>query len=196
MLNRSGCGRAGLMLAVAASSLAAYSIARAETLNEALAAAYHYNPRLDAQRAALRATDESVAIAMSGYRPRIDTQYDVNYQHVNLRPDIPTEGTVHPQNFQVSAEQSLFDGFKTRNAVAGSEADVRAGREQLRAVEQSTLLDAATAYMDIVLNQEVVRLRESNVGFLSTELKATQDRFAVGEVTSEFGFCGLINLRM
>jgi outer membrane protein len=37
--------------------------------------------------------------------------------------------------------------------------------------------------MDVVRDQAIVRLRESNVGFLSKELKATQDRFAVGEVT-------------
>ncbi len=183
MVMRRSVGCAEVMLAVLVTGLAAHSDARAETLNDALASAYQYNPRLDAERAKLRATDESVAVAMSGYRPRIDTQADLSYQHVNLRPDIPTEGTVHPKNYQINAEQNLFDGFRTTNAVRGSEADVRAGREQLRSVEQAVLLEATTAYMDIVRDQAVVRLRESNVGFLSTELKATQDRFAVGEVT-------------
>ena len=45
------------------------------------------------------------------------------------------------------------------------------------------LLQAVTAYMDVVRDQELVRLRENNVNVLSRELKATQDRFAVGEVT-------------
>ena len=44
---------------------------RAETLQEALAATYGYNPRLDAERAFQRATDEDVGRSRSGYRPTI-----------------------------------------------------------------------------------------------------------------------------
>ena len=49
--------------------------------------------------------------------------------------------------------------------------------------ERQVLLEAATAYMDVVRDQAIVRLQENNVNVLSRELKATQDRFAVGEVT-------------
>ena len=43
--------------------------ANAETLEEALADAYLINPVLNAERARLRATDEQVALAKSGYAP-------------------------------------------------------------------------------------------------------------------------------
>jgi hypothetical protein len=43
--------------------------AQATTLNEALAAAYEGNPTLDARRAELRAVDEGVPQALSGWRP-------------------------------------------------------------------------------------------------------------------------------
>ena len=46
--------------------------ARAETIFEALGEAYSSNPDLQAQRAYLRAVDENVAIAKSGFRPTID----------------------------------------------------------------------------------------------------------------------------
>ncbi|MEQ1578896.1 MAG: TolC family outer membrane protein [Hyphomicrobium sp.] len=180
-LFRLGFGMTMLVLAFA--GLSGVTPARAESLNEALASAYQYNPRLDAERARLRATDEDVARAMSGYRPRVDGSADINYQNINTRPITTTEGVAHPKNYAVSAEQNVFNGFQTVNAVKGAEAGVRAGREQLRFVEQSVLLEAVTAYMNTVRDQEIVRLSESNVGFLTTELKATQDRFAVGEVT-------------
>ncbi len=79
--------------------------------------------------------------------------------------------------------QPIFRGFIVVNTVAEAEATVRAGRETLRNTEQSVLLEAATAYMDVVRDQAIVRLRENNVTVLTRDLRATQDRFNVGEVT-------------
>ena len=45
--------------------------ARAETLNSALVKAYRNNPQLNAERANVRATDEGVARAQAGYRPKL-----------------------------------------------------------------------------------------------------------------------------
>ncbi len=163
--------------------LAAPSQAIAETLDEALAATYGYNPRIDAERATLRATDEGVARAMSGYRPSINGQADVGRQRIDTRPPSAAEGTLSPRGYAIQLTQPIFRGFRTTNAVNQAEADVRAGREILRNVEQQVLLDAVEAYMDVVRDQEIVRLRENNLKVLSEELRATQDRFAVGEVT-------------
>lgn len=164
-------------------SIAAPSAALAESLHDALAQAYRYNPRIDAERARLRATDEEVARAMSGYRPVITGNADVNFQHTNTRPASPSEGTSHPKGYSIDLVQPVFSGFQTVNAVSEQEANVRAGREALRDVEQTVLLEAVTAYMDVVRDEAIVKLRENNVNVLSRELKATKDRFAVGEVT-------------
>ena len=157
--------------------------AHAETLNDALASAYQYNPRLDAERARLRATDEDVARAMSGFRPQITGQADVNSVTTKTRPPSITDGTIHPKRWRVDAVHSLFKGGQTLRAVEESDALVMAGQQTLRNVEQQILLDAVTSYMDVIRDAAIVRLRENNVTVLSKELKATQDRFAVGEVT-------------
>lgn len=156
---------------------------QAETLEDALASAYRYNPRLDAQRAQLRATDENVAQAMSGYRPQINATGDINYQNTDTRPDTTSEGELKPRGYTIQMVQPIFSGFRTYNAVNEQEANVRAGREILRGTEQDVLLEAVTAYMDVLRDQAIVRLRENNVNVLAKELKATEDRFAVGEVT-------------
>lgn len=157
--------------------------AAAETLKEALSAAYGYNPRLDAQRAFQRASDEDVARAMSGYRPTITGNADIGIERTDQRPSTLLDGVTKPRGYGVQAVQPLFRGFRTYNAVNAAEANVRAEREVLRDVERSVLLQAVTAYMDVVRDQELVRLNENNVNVLSRELKAAQDRFAVGEVT-------------
>jgi outer membrane protein len=157
--------------------------AGAESLLEALSATYGYNPRLDAQRAFLRGTDENVARAMSGYRPTITGNADVGMERDDLRPSSVFDGVTKPRGYGIELVQPLFRGFQTYNAVNEAEANVRAQRESLRDVERQVLLQAVTAYMDVVRDQELVRLNENNVNVLSRELKASQDRFAVGEVT-------------
>ncbi len=163
--------------------MSAIAPARAESLREALSAAYAYNPRLDAQRAFQRATDEDVARAMSGYRPTITGSADIGIERTDIRPSSTTDGVTKPRGYGVDFVQPIFSGFRTYNAVNEAEANVRAEREVLRDVERSVLLQAVTAYMDVVRDQELVRLNENNVNVLSRELKAAQDRFAVGEVT-------------
>lgn len=168
---------------IAVGSLSATAPAGAETLHQALAAAYKYNPQLDAERARLRSTDENVSIANSGFRPNIGASGDVTHDWQRTRPPSAGDGGNTSKGYSVNLTQPVFNGFRTINAVNEAEAFVRAGRETLRATEQTILLQAVTAYMDVIRDQAIVRLRENNVNVLSRELQATRDRFAVGEVT-------------
>ena len=172
---RIGALAAGLGMALAAG-------ADATTLKEALNATYKFNPRLDAARATQRATDEEVPRALSGYRPSIKGSADTGYEVQKTKPP-GTADTSNPRGYQVGAVQPIFRGFRTKNAVSAAEATVRAGWEALRSTESSVLLEAVTAYVDVVRDQAILTLRENNVTVLTRDLKATQDRFSVGEVT-------------
>lgn len=177
-----------LMLTTAVLTLAPAS-ANAENVRDTLAQAYRYNPRLDAERARLRATDEDVDQATAGFRPRLTFQGDVGHQdnETTFKQGAGnfnnSSGQSDPRGYSFQATQSLFKGFQTLNAVNEAEAAVRAGRETLRNVEQEVLLAAVESYGNVVRDTAIVRLRENNVNVLQSELKATQDRFAVGEVT-------------
>ncbi len=183
-----GICAAGLCMALACALVAP---ARAETLKEALAAAYRFNPRLDAARATQRATDEEVPRALSGYRPSVTGSADTNFQKSISDPSGAgvAAGAAHsnvdlnPRGYTVGLVQPLFRGFRTVSAVSAAEATVRAGWETLRSTEQSVLLEAVTAFGDVVRDAAIVRLRENNVTVLTRDLRATQDRFNVGEVT-------------
>ena len=158
----------------------------AETLKDALAAAYMSNPQLEAQRAALRATDENVRQANANYLPTVDASYahterglsaQVEGAEPEPRADFDTE------LYQAQLEQNLFRGFRTVNAVKEAKSQIMAGRAQLTDVEQQVLQDAVTAYMDVVRDQAVLALNQNNVQVLERQLEASQDRFRVGEVT-------------
>lgn len=175
--------RYSLSVALAASVWGGCVGAQAETLKDALAAAYISNPQLKAERARLRALDEEVARAKSGYRPVIQGQIEHTYQKIDVDPGITGDGVSYPRSYSVTVAQPIFRGFRTMNAVEAAKAGVESGRESLRSVEQSVLLEAVTAYVDVLRDQAIVRLRQNNVKVLSEQLQATRDRFEVGEVT-------------
>ena len=159
------------------------SPAVAESLRSALAHAYKNNPQIDAERARLRATDEDIARAFSGYRPTITGTADVGAQRTSQKPPSSASGETHPHGYGLNVTQPIFNGFRAPNNVRIAEANVRAGRESLRNVEQTVLLAGVTAYMDVIRDQNIVRLREKNVLVLSEDVRSVTQRFAVGEVT-------------
>jgi len=156
--------------------------ASAETLTEALSMAYMNNPELQAQRAALRATDENVPQAKSGYRPSLQGQGSISKSR---QRNFFTGGqtTLTPRRFSLTLNQPVFQGFSTVNSVRQAKSEVMAGRAELTSVEQDTLLSAVTTYMNVLRDQAVLELNDNQVQVLRRQLEATQNRFEVGEVT-------------
>lgn len=155
----------------------------AETLQSALASTYQSNPQLDAERARLRATDEGVAQAEGQFRPTITGTASVGYQNSQVRPQAGAGSTTNPASYGVNFTQPIFRGFRTINGINVAEANVRSGRETLRNTEQTVLIGAVTAFMDVVRDQAILKLRENNQKVLADTLRSTQDQFKVGEVT-------------
>ncbi|RUM95500.1 transporter [Pseudaminobacter arsenicus] len=169
---RKGIFAAALLSATALST----ATVSAETILGALAKAYQNNSTLNSSRASVRVTDEDVAIAKSGYRPTVVGSSSINYT--------TQEGTrLTTGNFGVEIRQTLFDGFQTRNNVAAAESRVFASNESLRNTEQNILFNAASAYMDVIRDRQVVILRERNLEALNEQARAARSRFDVGEGT-------------
>jgi outer membrane protein len=193
-----GSERPGLIAPVAWLSLVATTAltgpglrqaAAADTLPSALVEAYRNNPQLNAQRASARATDENVSIALGGYRPRISAtsslgEVYLDNQARNGQPGgLRSTGENAVTTLGATATQTLFNGFQTGNRTRQAEAQVFAARETLRTTEQNTLLNAATAYMNLLRDTAILELQRSNVTVLEATLRQTRDRFNVGEVT-------------
>ncbi|MGB3042143.1 MAG: TolC family outer membrane protein [Xanthobacteraceae bacterium] len=157
----------------------------AETIADALVKAYQTNPQLNAERARQRATDENVPQALAGYRPQIIASLSGGMQAVrNLLPDNSIQtATQKPWTIGVTVTQTLFNGFKTANSVRVAELQVKSGREALRNVGQGVLLDAVTAYTNVLANQSLVDAQRANVISLRETLNVAQRRLNAGDVT-------------
>ena len=156
---------------------------RAETLESVLKNTYLGNPEINAERAKLRATDEENPKARSGYRPKVNFNADITSQDVDTKPPLATDGRRRTGGYTVGLVQPIYRGMPTINSIRKADADIYAGREDLRSVEQRIFLNAVTAYVDVIRDRAILRLRRSNVGVIAEQKRATNDRFKVGEVT-------------
>ncbi|MEE8535015.1 MAG: TolC family outer membrane protein, partial [Kiloniellales bacterium] len=154
--------------------------ATAQTLREALTSTYTTNPTLRAARAELRAVNEEVPQALANWRPVISLSGAYGAQRTESQI---TSGTTTPFEATARVTQPLYRGGRTIAGTQRAESRVQAQRSILRSVEQSVLLRAATAHMGLWRDQAVVGLNRKNEAVLRRQLEASQDRFAVGEIT-------------
>lgn len=158
---------------------------RAETLADALIAAYRNSNLMEQNQAILRAADEDVAQAVASLRPVVafiaDGQYGYSQTLLDSGISVSNDGLFG--NYSVTAQMTLFDFGRTQLAIEAAKEIVLATREALIAIEQQVLLAAVSAFVDVRLQQEIVSLRENNVRVITEQLRAAQDRFDVGEIT-------------
>ncbi len=158
--------------------------AGAQTLAEALADAYATNPTLGAARAELRAVNEGVPQALANWRPSVSVTGSAGKGRIDSETRTTSnQETLTPLSATASVVQPLYRGGRTLAATARAEQEVQAQRATLSSVEQSVLLRAATAYMNVWRDQSVVAFNENNERVIERQLEATRDRFTVGEVT-------------
>jgi outer membrane protein len=162
------------------------------TLAEALAATYSNQPALQAERAKLRATDENVPTALSGWRPTVVMAGTVGYGDGFSRTlsragggsiflNSPTQRDI--ATAQATVTQPLYTGGKTQANVNRAKDQVMAERATLIAQEQTSFTNTVNAYVGVIQAQDLLALNINNEQVLAKQLQATNDRFRVGEIT-------------
>ncbi len=150
-----------------------------QTLEETLVTAYASNPSLRAQRASLLPIEEGFFQARSTRLPILSASGAVS-EAISAWNGAPASDQM---SYSLTLNQSIYRGGRTDGAIKASLARVQAGRQQLRSTEQTVLLDAVSAHMNVVRDQQVVAIRSNNVEVLAEQLRAARDRFEVGEIT-------------
>ena len=170
-----------IVLGGAALATVLASPAFGDTLQQALQQAYVSNPTITGARAGLRATDETVPLARAAGLPsaNVDTQYTesvVKGANAYLEPSRSV--TITPQ-----ISVPIYSGGGVRNSIHAAKTRVEAGRANLRETESDLFTEVVGAYMDVIRDEAIVGLNAQNVHVLEVNLKATNDRFQVGDLT-------------
>jgi outer membrane protein len=202
-------GAAGCIGAIVTVLLLIVAPAAAQTLTEAFAYAYDNNPQLLAQRAALRATDESVPQALANWRPTVTFNASAGYNRAGVAEPVsnptptflnptPTDPCLGPpgvtcgptafssyatRTAQLQISQPLYRGGRTEAQTRQAIDTVEATRAQTMAAEETVFQAVAQGYLDTVRDQSLLEVARNNEDVLRKQLESTRDRFRVGEVT-------------
>lgn len=173
--------------AAAAAALLGAGSAQAQTLHtlqEALTAAYNNNPTLLAERAHLRSIDENVPTALAGWRPTVVFQGQAGYAWGHESEfGMAFKANRDLGSAAVTATQPLYMGGRTRASTSQAENEVMAERARLIQAEQQAFSDGVNAYVTVIADKQVLQLDINNERVLTEQLRATNDRFRVGEIT-------------
>ncbi|VBB69061.1 Type I secretion outer membrane protein, TolC precursor [invertebrate metagenome] len=153
--------------------------AAADTLEEALVHAYWTHPQLEAQRARSRSSDETLRKALANWYPSIGLTGEMacGFSRANGAHQYTSHAV------QLTLTQPLYRGGRTVAQVKQVEAQIRSEQQQLVHTEQTMLLAAAIAYLNLWRDEEILSLNIKNEEVLQRQLRATRERLAVGEIT-------------
>ncbi|MDG6093858.1 TolC family outer membrane protein [Acetobacter sp. AN02] len=167
------------------------------TMQEALASAYLTNPTLQQERATLRAADEGVPTALAGWRPKVTGTFGATYYtgrsvYAGSRsldqPLAPSTGSFNQYDVPgytagVQIQQPIYTGGRTTAQTHQAVNKVMAERAHLISVEQQVFTNVVSAYVNVIQGEQLLQLNINNERVLEEQLKATTERFHVGEIT-------------
>lgn len=179
-----------IALAIAMAVSGRAELAHAETLADAITAAYQSNPNIQAQRAAMRALDENYTQARAAYGLQASASVSEGYAYARG----PQTTTTFPsyrrtseeaisQSNELSVSQALYTNGRYAARLAGVEAQIRASRENLRRIEMDLLIRVTNAYVSVRRDREVLRISQGGEAFLRKQLQDTEDKYGVRQVT-------------
>lgn len=171
----------GASLIAMALSLSATAGASAQTITQALTAAYQYAPDLQSALLNAKSSAESIALAEAGKRPTIGASLSGSAASTLAGGAwSPVTGTL---TTGVSVNQMIYDNFKTDAQIEAARAAAEVAEYQIRSTEQNVLLAVVQAYMQVLTNRQLVSLRAENNAFFEAQLQSARDRLDVGEGT-------------
>ncbi len=180
-------GRVGPIAALALALLgAAPASSSAETLAEAIVDAYRNNPELQAQRAELRALDESVIEAGAPYRMGAQLSGNINANDRRQRSASFDGFTVFEQRnigVALTVTQILSNGGRTAAQLSAAEADVLGGRERLREAENTTLFEVIDAYVSVRRDQQLIAIQQDVVANYERQVSQNRSREREGDLS-------------
>lgn len=154
--------------------------AHSESLRDALASAYSSNPNIASALISVKASAEDIAIRRSGKLPSISASADYGYSWSVVGG---TRNQSNTTSLGITYRQTLFDNLQTDASIEQARALTVVAAQSLRNAEQNVLLNAASAYLNVIRDTQLVQLRGEAMAFFQAQVSSANDRLQIGEGT-------------
>jgi len=154
---------------------------KANTLFDSLNSAYKKNPKLNAERANMRASKEEKRESVSEFLPSITISGYVSDQQ-NTKTD-GNDSNFKPAEQSVTVEQKIFQGGSGVANFMKKKHGQTLGELKLKKVEQEILLEATKAHANLLLSRKKVDINLMNIDLLERQVETDQNRLEKGEIS-------------
>ena len=155
-----------------------FNESRAGTLFDSLNSAYLNNPKLNAERASLRASKEEKRAVVGEFLPSVTISGYVSEQDNTG----DSSSNFNPSEQSLEIEQKIFQGFSGVANLKKKKYGHNLAEFKLKKIEQETLLAAAKAHADLLLNKKKVNINLMNIDLLERQVETDQNRLEKGEI--------------
>jgi outer membrane protein len=155
------------------------NISNATSLLNSLKLAYSNNPKLNAERAGMRATIEEKRESVSEFLPSV-TISGYSSEQDNKNPGEDTN--FKPSEQSVNIEQKIFQGGGGIAKFKKKKYGQSIGKFKLKKVEQEILLEAVKVHTNLILNKNKVNINLINVDLFERQVETDQNRLEKGEI--------------
>lgn len=166
----------------------------ATTLSEALIHTYQTNPELIAAREELKAVDEQMFRAVSGFLPKAVYTARKTYDKDDTRitavsaNDTSETQVVKDDIWQhskkrvtdLSIEQNLFRGGQDVMAIKIAKYTIESGREKLATAEQQVFAEAINVFLGVINAKKVLEINKENVVSFEKKYESIKERVLAG----------------
>jgi len=176
---RHGLRLTPLLLGVAM-SVGPAAPACADTLVDAVEAAYANNPTLVQQRYRQKSTNESYVQTRGQYGPSLSLQAVGTYEYEKFRTQ---SGDSNQGSATLVLNQSVYSGGRFRGQLAQARSNVLASQEDLRRVEGEVVRAVISAYASVLRDEQRLYVSLENVAALKDQLDERRARRNVRDAT-------------
>ena len=145
------------------------------------------NLQLNAERKNFESAKQSKNISRSEFLPSITLSGDqtstTSTNRTNQSGTNLADSNSDSESKKISVDQKIFSGFKGLNTFKKSELETQKANLSLKKVKQQTILDATSAYFDLIFKSKNEEFNLSNVNLFERQVDSDNARLQKGEIT-------------
>ena len=145
------------------------------------------NLQLNAERKNFESAKQNKNISRSEFLPSVTLSGDqtstTSSNQTSNSGDSLADSNLDSESKKISVEQKIFSGFKGLNTFKKSDLEVKKANLILKKVEQQTILDATSAYFDLIFKFKNEEFNSLNVNLFERQVDSDSARLQKGEIT-------------